>query len=162
MDVSHLQCGDDNILVLEANTCALVNAKKDIYCFERVNGLKVITLPDAFRSVHLNISTPDHRCRKPINPEHSRPTLFISQLLINSHPLFPGKMVWISYLPLKVWGFVWEAMWRKSTTADHFQRSNPQYWISPNMFMCTGSEETASHLLLHCPIIYSSWTTLSI
>lgn len=64
-------------------------------------------------------------------------------------------MVRISSVPLKVCGFVPEAVWRR--TADHPEKVNP-HQSPPRVCLCvTLNEETASHLFIHCPTAYSMW-----
>lgn len=58
-------------------------------------------------------------------------------------------MVRISLVPLKVCGFVWEAMWKRIDPANHIQKVNTQWNFQ--FVMCCASGETGYHLLFTLP-----------
>lgn len=68
-------------------------------------------------------------------------------------------MVRISLVPLKVCGFVWEAMWKSIDPANHIQKVNTQWSISS--LLCVALvEKQVTIYYLHCPTAYCIWTIL--
>ena len=52
-------------------------------------------------------------------------------------------------MSMKVNFFAWEAFWEKILTLDHLKRRG---WSLPNRcYLCKGEEESANHILIHCP-----------
>ena len=69
--------------------------------------------------------------------------------------LFPIKGIWVHCVPTKATFFAWEATWGKILTLDKLQRRG---WHLPNHCYLYGrNEESAHHILLHCPVVSHFW-----
>ncbi|CAN0838702.1 LINE-1 retrotransposable element ORF2 protein [Linum grandiflorum] len=82
---------------------------------------------------------------------------FVSDLLLNdSDASFPTKTIWNALVPTKISCFTWLAFLDSIATIDNLRRRG---LIVPNRcVLCCQSEESVSHLLLHCPFTAKVWS----
>ena len=79
----------------------------------------------------------------------------VKVLILRVTPLFPIKGIWVHCVPTNATFFAWEAAWGKILTLDKLQRRG---WHLPNRcYLCGRDEESAQHILLHCPMVIHLW-----
>ena len=73
---------------------------------------------------------------------------FYSNLVPCNGREFPSILVWNPWVPKRVNFFAWEAIWGRILTMDQLKRSG---WILPSRCFLCKEEESANHVLIHCP-----------
>ena len=68
---------------------------------------------------------------------------------------FPSSLVWNPWVPKGVSFFAWEAIWRRILTMDQLKRRG--WALSSRCYLCKADEESANHVLIHCPKAAMIW-----
>ena len=70
----------------------------------------------------------------------------------------PTKMLWNTYVPLKIGFFAWEAWYGKVLTSSQLKKRG--FHLASKCPSCGKKEEELKHILNHCPSIWGQWTDL--
>ncbi|CAN1227357.1 hypothetical protein LINGRAPRIM_LOCUS1168, partial [Linum grandiflorum] len=108
---------------------------------------------------HEVLSTGPPRLRWRLDDKHGfSVNSYLSEILVSKFPgidEFPSSVIWVSSAPTKVCSFTWQASLNSITTIDNLRRRG---MIVPNRCaLCYNSEESVSHLLLHCCFSTEVW-----
>ena len=69
---------------------------------------------------------------------------------------FPWRSIWKQKVPSKVAFFVWIATLGTILTIDNLRKK--KVLILDWCYIYKSNEESIDHLILHCPIVYESWS----
>lgn len=69
----------------------------------------------------------------------------------------PVKILWNSWVPTKICFFAWEAWWGKVLTMEQLKKRGFPLASSP---LCLAAKEDLNHLLIHCPPVWSLWSSI--
>ncbi|OVA07625.1 Reverse transcriptase zinc-binding domain [Macleaya cordata] len=76
-------------------------------------------------------------------------------LLTEDTEVWDEKLVWRKEIPSKVSFFIWSAARNAIPTIDNLRRRGIVF--INKCYVCNMSEESARHLLLHCPTTMAVW-----
>ncbi|CAN1751888.1 Putative ribonuclease H protein At1g65750 [Linum perenne] len=72
---------------------------------------------------------------------------------------FPVEAVWVTHVPTKISGFVWQVAHKNISSFENLQKRG---FVGPNWcVMCRAGLESVSHLFLDCPFALQIWYTFS-
>lgn len=120
------------------------------------------TIPQSCQTISgwdVNVGQPDERYAHGSSGLLTTKRLYLAEF--DSQPPCPNwKFVWENKAPLKIQFFAWLLVRDRLPTKKNLHKKT--IVPSPECDLCHLTEETASHLCLHCPVSLQFWASLGI